>query len=266
VSLQRPPLLASVLLLATLLCLPGQAAPITVVNHSFEDISGETVSNEFTFGPLNGWDLYDPGNITGGGAGGTFFIGTLTPQPDTDTPDPNDFINFPAGAPDGQRVGLAFNFEGSEDTGEYGFEQTLTMTLQPNTEYTLEVDIGNIASGQSLGAGFFSLDGFPGYRVDLIAGGLVLASDNNSLDGSIPEGEFRLSTVGFTTGSSHAQLGQNLGIRLVNLNQGSGVPAGNDIEVDFDNVRLDASPVPEPSGALLLLTALAALASRHRRR
>ncbi len=33
---------------------------INVVNPSFEDISGEKPVNEFTFGPLNGWQLYDP--------------------------------------------------------------------------------------------------------------------------------------------------------------------------------------------------------------
>ena len=52
------------------------AAPVAVTNPGFEDLSGETPFNEFTFEPLNGWNLYDPGNITSGGAGATFFIGT----------------------------------------------------------------------------------------------------------------------------------------------------------------------------------------------
>ena len=71
---------------------------IDVINPSFEDISGETPFNEFTFGPLNGWQLYDPNSITNGGAGGTFFVGTLRPNA------PTFFTN---GAPDGQRVGIA---------------------------------------------------------------------------------------------------------------------------------------------------------------
>lgn len=34
-------------------------AALSVVNHSFEDLTGESPSNEFTFGPLLGWDLYE---------------------------------------------------------------------------------------------------------------------------------------------------------------------------------------------------------------
>ena len=64
-----------------------------------------------------------------------------------------------------------------------------------------------------------TLSGFPGYRVDLLAGGEVIAQDENSLAGSIDDGKFGTSTVPFITGSTHPQLGQALSIRLVNLNQ-----------------------------------------------
>jgi len=70
-------------LLGSLLATPARGAIVTVENPGFEDISGEAMSNEFTFGPLNGWDLYDPDGITGGGAGATYFIGTLMPSPPT---------------------------------------------------------------------------------------------------------------------------------------------------------------------------------------
>lgn len=212
---------------------------IDVVNHSFEDITGESPYNEFTFGPLPGWDLYDPGNVTSGGDGPVYFIGTLTPG---EVPsEPGVIQNFPGGASDGQRVGIAFNFNGSGDGGEYGFEQTLTATLQANTSYSLSVDIGNISSGIAVSGQTFFLDGLPGYRVELLAGGTVIASDDSSLTGSISEGEFGESVVTFDAVADHAQLGQPLGIRLVNLNQQAGVPAGNDLEVDFDNVRLTAT-------------------------
>jgi hypothetical protein len=161
---------------------------IVVVNPSFEDISGETPFNEFTFGPLNGWQLYDPGLITNGGAGGTFFIGTLTPNPPA---------FFHSGATNGQRVGIAFNFAGCGGQGEYGMQQTLAATLQPKLTYTLQVDIGNIASGTAVNGSFFPLAGFPGYRVDLLAGGQVIASDNNSLAGAIAEGTFATSELLF---------------------------------------------------------------------
>ena len=79
-SLRRARLAAAVMFATTF---PAEAAPLTVVNPGFEDLSGEVVFNEFTFGPLNGWSLYDPANITSGGAGNTFFIGTLTPSKST---------------------------------------------------------------------------------------------------------------------------------------------------------------------------------------
>ena len=40
-------------------------------------------------------------------------------------------------------------------------------------------------------------------------------------------------------GAAHAQLGQSLGIRLVNLNVIDGAFPTADLEVDFDDVRLD---------------------------
>jgi hypothetical protein len=215
---------------------------VAVDNPSFEDIADdETPVNEFTFGPLPGWDLYDPGNVTNGGEGPLYFIGTLTP---TEIPSqPGVIQNFPGGASDGQRVAIAFNFEGTGDGGEYGLEQTLGATLEAETTYELLVDIGNIATGTALSGETFPLDGLPGYRVELLAGDTVIASDDNSLAGSIAEGEFGESVVTFNPGSADPQIGQPLGIRLVNLNQTADVPAGNDLEVDFDNVRLTATTV-----------------------
>ena len=220
------------------------AAPVTVVNPGFEDISGENVVNEFTFGELNGWDLYDPNNVTDNGDGPTFYIGTLTPFQDPNEP-PGVFVNFPGGAAEGQRLGIAFNFDGSEGIGEYGFFQELSATLQPHTTYTLDVEIGNIDSGRAMSGQFFPLEGFPGYRVELVAGGLtgmMLEEDDNLLAGSIPDGEWATSTITYTTGASHTHFGENLGILLVNLNQEDPNFPNSDVEVDFDDVRLDASP------------------------
>jgi len=214
------------------------AAPLAVVNQGFEDITGESPVNEFTFGELNGWELHDPNVITDNGDGPTFFIGTLTPF----EPNPGVYAYFPAGAAEGQRVGIAFNFDGSEGLGEYGLFQELGDTLQPYTTYTLEVEIGNIDSGTAISGQFFPLEGFPGYRVELLAGGVMLAQDDNSLAGAIPDGQFATSTVTYTTGGSNALFGQNLGILLVNLNQEDPSFPDSDIEVDFDDVRLDASP------------------------
>lgn len=219
------------------------AAPLTVVNGGFEDISGESPVNEFTFGALNGWDLYDPNGVAGAGAGSSFYIGTLRP---TETAVPGVFDNFPAGAPQGERVGIAFNVLGTHGD-EYGLEQTLSDTLQANTQYTLNVQIGNIDSAEAQNGTYFELSGFPGYRVELLAGTEVVAMDNNSLAGSIDDGEFALSTINFTTGSSHGQLGEALMIRLINLNVVDGLHPMSHLEVDFDDVQLSAVVVPIPA-------------------
>lgn len=233
----------------------ARADLVTVQNAGFEDTSGQTMLNEFTFGTPAGWSLYDPNSIEPDP--GTF-VGTLQPNG-------TDFFN--STAPEGDRVAILFN-SGREGAGEYGFEQTLAATLQANTDYSLSVEVGNIASGTDQNGNFYNLDEFPGYRVELLAGGVVIAQDNNSL--TIAEGEFSTSTVNFSVGAAHAQLGQALGIRLVNLNV---IPAGYtqitspDLEVDFDNVMLDATSVPEPASLWLMsLCGMGMIVTRRRRR
>ncbi|MCA9292936.1 MAG: hypothetical protein KDA20_03895 [Phycisphaerales bacterium] len=239
-------------LAAPLAC--AAAAPIAITNPSFEDISGESPFNEFTFGPLNGWDLYDPNNVTNGGAGSTFYIGTLTPFEPDPVGAPGVYANFPAGAADGQRVGIAFNFVGSDGIGEYGYQQTLTDQLIAFRQYTLRVEVGNIASATAMSGQFFDLDGFPGYRVELRAGANLIAQDDNTLAGSIPEGAFATSAVALSTNGSTVGLGEPLSIRLINLNQLDPTDPGADLEVDFDHVRLDVvNPCPgdaDGSGAV----------------
>jgi len=240
----------------TLYAHTANADVIDVVNAGFEDITGQNQSGEFTFGPPNGWDLYDPGGITGGGAGNTYFVGTLAPTA------PTFFTN---GAPEGTRVGIAFNFDGSGGQGEYGLQQTLSTSLAANSQYSLQVEIGNIASGSSQAGTFFNLDGFPGYRVDVLAGGVVMAQDNNTLSGAIAEGDFQTSHVSFQTGAVHPQLGQPLQIRLVNLNQVDLAFPNAELEVDFDDVRFNVTSVPEASGWLLAFAAAALQLTRRRR-
>ncbi len=235
---------------------------IVILNPSFETGSA-AIFNEFTFGPPAGWQLYDPNGITDGGDGDFFYVGTLTPTPNGE----GGFINFLNGAADGQRVAIAFNYSETGGIGEYGLLQTLDATLQANTTYSLQVDIGNIASGTAVDNTFFNLDGFPGYRVDLLAGDTVVASDNNTLSGTIAEGEFGLSVVQFTTGASHASLiDQPLTIRLVNLNVIDPAFPTADLEVDFDNVRFTATAIPEPAAWSWLALIAGGFAFLRRRR
>jgi hypothetical protein len=219
--------------IAALVLPVGAAAdPIAITNFGFEDISGQTVFNEFTFGTPAGWSFYDPNNIFPGGG---VFIGTLQP---------NGVEFFDSLAPEGVRVAILFARD-QLGLGEYGYTQVLAENLAADTQYELTVQVGNIASGTAESTEFFNLDEFPGYRVELRAGGQVIAMDDNSLDGLIPEGEFAVSVVSLSVGESHPQLGQPLAIRLVNLNLiPDGFNAGNspDLEVDFDDVQLTAVP------------------------
>jgi len=166
----------------------------------------------------------------------------------------------PAGTPsyvepiDGANVGVVF-LENTTNIAEAGLQQTLSNVLQLSTQYTLTVRVGNFAP---VTGAPWDFTGFPGYRVDLLAGSAVIASDNNTL---LPgEGRFLTSTVTLTTGLSHLNAGEILGIRLVSLN-------GTGVEVNFDDVRLDATAVPEPSSAMLVAFAglLAWQARRGRR-
>jgi hypothetical protein len=94
------------------------------------------------------------------------------------------------------------------------------------------------------------------YRIDLLAGSTVLASDSSQ---SIAPDEWKTSTVTYTTQPGDP-LGQPLEIRLVNL-----ATPGEGAEVDFDNVRLDASAVvPEPVSAMLIAVGVIAISISSR--
>jgi len=180
-----------------------------------------------------GWPVYDPNGILDGVWNA---VGGLNLPPGS--------VWFPGGAPEGDHVALVF-LSTAIGAGPAGLTQVLGDTLQADTTYTLSVQVGNIASG--IGPppcdvfGFFDLNGFPGYQVQLLASGVVIAEDDNSLAGTIPEGEFRLSTIQVTVGITHPQLGDTLEIRLINLNVAD-TPGDPGIEVDFDDVRLVAQP------------------------
>ncbi len=190
------------------------AAPVTILNPSFEQ--PVTPPDSFIVGAVapTGWTSFGTLNMN------TRVVGVVNP---------NSTILYVEPVPDGDNVGVTFfqNFSGDEA----GMQQTLAATLQLSTEYTLTVEIGNMASAPP--PNDFDFDGFPGYRVELLAGGVVIASDENTL---LPgEGRFLTSTVQVTTGVSHPQAGQALGIRLTNLDAAPGT------EVNFDDVRLDAT-------------------------
>lgn len=251
-------ILAPSLLLLAGLASPAWGVPVAVDNHSFEDpyltgnlpapYAGDVPAGSFpTGGTPAGWTEYYPGGAAVPGS----FRGVLNPGVQADYP-PGDPAYFPLGCPDPDNAVLLY-YSGAASGPEFGVSQDLGVTLQPNTRYTLTVEVGNIGSGTALvepylSQGFYDLSGFPGYRIELVAGGVTIGQDNNTLvtAGTLgdpgSEGTFQTSTLVVDIPGGHPQLDQTLTIRLISLNQAD-VPGVTGIEVDFDNVRLDATPL-----------------------
>ena len=197
---------------------------LVISNHSFE--FPVIPSNSFAVSaPPPGWVSY--GSINNNNRS----VGVLDPAGST---------LYAGPVPHGENVGVTFLLDNPQNqtffaNSEAGLRQTLSATLQTRRRYTLRVEVGNIANEANA---TFAFAGFPNYRIDLLAGTNVLASDSNSL---LPgEGRFLPSTVSVNVAASNPYGGQALGIRLVNLNSAPG------IEVNWDNVRLESSPFPPP--------------------
>jgi hypothetical protein len=214
----------------------GFAQPVFIANAGFESNNISTPSGAFSVLVPQGWSIYDPGFIINQNANA---VGVIRPDV------PQSF--FPTGAPEG--VSAALVFLAGAQTNVAGLRQTLAATLQANRRYRCSVQVGNIASGTSLpgsadgGGVFYNLNGFPGYRIDVLAGTTVVGSDSNSIGTTIPEGEWREARFYFDVTNSHPQLGQTLSIRLVNL-KFPGPTNSPNIEVDFDDVRLNSGTIP----------------------
>jgi hypothetical protein len=197
-------------LLASGLLLGGAAwaAPVTITNPGFED--PPTADGGLgALGVVPGWSVFNLGAIR-----------VLNPTSADD---------LTAEAPEGQNVGLL-----TGSTNEDGYSQTLTSSLQADADYALTVKVANTK---------FTA-GFPGYRIQLLANGTLLAEDDNSQ--SVAEDAVAASTVNYTYTVADAGLvGQALEIRLLS----KGLVNGQ--EVAFDDVQLDVTllnPVANPGG------------------
>ncbi len=212
------------MLAAMFLSRTAGGAEIPIANAGFE--ADPVAMGCFAVFVPAGWEVFDPNGIIGGND----VVGGLHPAGGP---------YFPA-APEGDHVGIVF-IQDQIGAGEMGLTQVLDSVLELNTSYTLTAQVGNIASGQGPPPcdifGFFDLDGFPGYRVQLLAGGVMIAEDANSLAPTLAEGEFALSQVQVTIGETHPQAGMPLEVRLINLNI-IDTPEHPGIEVDFDDIRL----------------------------
>lgn len=209
----RTALVLSSILLGGLSSLPAFAFPVTILDPSFETqtpADGGWVSDP-TRGPyVTTINAWDQSGSTG------IFQPTAVP--------------YPAGLPAGNGVNVAWINSGS-------ISQTLGAVVLADHTYTLSVDIGQRADTSDIS-----------YQVELLAGGVVIASDT---DGVNPlSGEWATSVVAFTPTAGDAAIGAALGIRLTRL---------DGLQVNFDNILLDAAPPPVPIANTMLLFSLGLL-------
>jgi hypothetical protein len=183
------------------------ANPLPVVNAGFEQ---PVVGNDGSTGPIpSDWTALNGGTVN-----------VLNPST----------ADLSAEAPEGFNVASV-----TSSALETGLGQILTSQLQADAGYTLVVKVANT----------LFTTGFPGYRVQLVADGTVLAEDDNSQ--VIAEDTVVTSTVTYTynAGLHAALVGKPLQIRLLS----KGLVAGQ--EVAFDDVRLSValgSPLANAGG------------------
>ena len=208
----------------TVVCLPIRPASadeqiIPVPNAGFEEPI--LADDAYTWLDIPGWTL------VGGEGSGIWYVTSA------------DFD--PVVAPEGQNVLYTENAVG--DAG--GVAQVLTETFAADTDYTLTVEVGN--------SWYYY---FSGYSVQLLAGGVVIAEDNDTL---WPEYyKWATSTVHYTYDSTDAALvGQPLEIRLLTLALDKDNPPDNTVGVEFDNVTLSYGPPkarnPVPADGVMIM-------------
>jgi hypothetical protein len=205
----------------------ARAVNLAISNPGFEN--PVLPDGGFTTNVLPGWQIYDPSGLVLSDATATDSnLGAFNPK--------GTGAYTSDGVPEGNNDAFIYLTQ-NPGSGVAGISQTLSSSLIADTKYTLSVDVGNPLDYDN-----FGLTGFPGYIVQLLAGGNVLAQDNNSFNPT--EGTFATSTISYIALASDPNIGNPLEIRLLNPLQGNGR------EVDFDNVRLDAAAVPEPASTV----------------
>jgi HpiC1 cyclase/PEP-CTERM motif len=216
------------------------AQPISVPNFSFETPS-ETGTYQDNSGITAGTAIPNTGNTW-------YYLGGFTASGSPVGVQDVSANGFTAGAnPDGTQDGYV-------NVGAWMGSGALT-TIAANTSYTLTVSEGNRGGGFAQTAGFtIALAYGSAVSTSLTSSSDFAASEDETYAESPAVGTFADYTINFTTGNSDADIGQSLFVLL-----GSDVTAGNN-PIDYDNVRVTATSVPEPSALALAGGGLALLA------
>jgi hypothetical protein len=197
----------------SVLALAGLANAVEINNSGFEEpvlTNGDYTSGDPPDWKLGNYNVLNPTVwIPGWSEGGVW------------NPDTTD--GYSGGAAfEGQNVGYVASYTGSDA----GISQVLTVKLTADTEYVLSAAVGNpLWNGSDVSAD---------YRLELLAGGVLLDSDTGASPAS---GDWALHSLTYTSGHSPAQLGQPLEIRLIAVDYTDG-GGGDGYEVDFDSVTL----------------------------
>ncbi len=130
--------------------------------------------------------------------------------------------------------------------------QLLSALLAANTTYTLTVDVGDRTDLPFAGA-TLNLGTGPVVGSNLLPPVVIANTTPNNTAAAGDGWQTWQST--FTTGAAPVNLGQPLRIDLANV---------SGIQTLFDNVRLDAAIVPEPSTSILCATVFAAFLCKRR--
>lgn len=146
----------------------------------------------------------------------------------------------PTGAA-GRNVAYIFNISSVAPGMEMTISQTVGAILSEGTVYDLTVAVGNRLPDNPYGTTF------GGYRIELLAGGIVIAVMEDEITPTA--GTFADVSLSIFSGDLDPSLfGESLTVRL------SQTSPLQHASTDFDNIRLTATAIPEPSTYLLLLT------------
>ena len=152
----------------------------------------------------------------------------------------DQFVEYiPGFAADGlQHIGI---FDQDESGAVAPLFQNLTATYAPNTTYTLTVAVGHRLN-------FVNPGNEAIFRLADATSGMILAESIADASFS-PANVFQDWSLTYTTGGSGDPIGNSIRIELTG-------PGGNNSRAHFDNIRLDATTIPEPTSIWLTILGL----------